>query len=112
MITYSSVKLASNLERFAIHLMTAQVLIYVAIPLKWKEIGRCPPLILHTGGARGMIVGGEWGGGGGGDSGWRGAKSQHDHRCYVSQCVQGSMAYCGFKHGRMGATWNTGKEHA
>ena len=26
--------------------------------------------------------------------------------------VMWSMAYCGFKHGRMGATWNTGKEHA
>ena len=36
--------------------MTAQVLICVAIPLKWTEIGRWPPLILHTGG-----------GGGGGD---------------------------------------------
>ena len=37
--------------------MTTQVLICVAIPLKCMEIGRCPPLILHTGG-----VG--WGGGG------------------------------------------------
>ena len=28
--------------------MTAQVLICVAIPLKWTEIGWWPPLILHT----------------------------------------------------------------
>ena len=27
-------------------------------------------------------------------------------------CFKGSMAYCGFKHGRMGATWNTGKERS
>ena len=61
----------------------------------------------------------------GGDSGWRGGdsgyrwekgrgkKSQHEPQVLEKvMCVKGSMAHCGFKHECMGATWNTGKEHA
>ena len=49
------------------------------------------------------------------ERGWekgRGKKSQHEPQVLEKvMCFKGSMAYCGFKHGRMGATWNTGKEH-